>query len=112
MTFASTINSIILAGAKPILVDIRPDTLNINENRIEEKITKKTKAILIVHFAGLPCDMKKILKIVKKYKIKLIEDCAHAIESKYKNKNVGILDIQAVIAFIQIKILQLERVAC
>ena len=89
MTFASTINSIILAGAKPILVDIRPDTLNINENRIEEKITKKTKAILIVHFAGLPCDMKKILKIVKKYKIKLIEDCAHAIESKYKNKNVG-----------------------
>ena len=56
--------------------------------------------------------MKKILKIVKKYKIKLIEDCAHAIESKYKNKMWGILDIQAVIAFIQIKILQLERVAC
>ena len=89
MTFASTINSIILAGAKPVLVDIRPDTLNINEDEIEKKITKKTKALLIVHFAGLPCDMKKILRIVNGYKIKLIEDCAHAIESKYEKKNVG-----------------------
>ena len=89
MTFASTINSIILTGAKPVLVDIRPDTLNINEKKIEKKINRRTKALLIVHFAGLPCDMKKILKIVKKYKIKLIEDCAHAIETKYENKNVG-----------------------
>jgi len=89
MTFAATINSIILAGGKPILVDIRQDTFNIDESKIEQKITKKTKAIMIVHFAGLPCDMKNIVNISKKYNIKLIEDCAHAIEAKYKNKEVG-----------------------
>lgn len=89
MTFASTINSIVLSGAKPILADIDPNNFNINPKEIEKKITKKTKAILIVHLAGLPCDMKSIMKIVKKYKLKLIEDCAHAIESKYHNKHVG-----------------------
>ena len=89
MTFAATINSIILVGCKPVLVDIRLDTLNINEKLIEEKITKKTKAIMIVHFGGIPCDLDKITKIVKKYNLKLIEDCAHAIETKYKNKHVG-----------------------
>ncbi len=89
MTFASTINSIILSGAKPVLADIDPKSFNINPKEIEKKITKKTKALLIVHLAGLPCDMKSILKIVKKYKLKLIEDCAHAIESKYYNQHVG-----------------------
>ena len=89
MTFASTINSIMLTGAKPVLADIDPNTFNIDPREIEKKITKKTKAILIVHFAGLPCDMEKILKITKKYKLKLIEDCAHAIESKYKKRHVG-----------------------
>ena len=89
MTFASTINSIIISGAKPVLADIDPKSFNINPEEIEKKITKKTKAILIVHLAGLPCDMKSILKIVKKHKLKLIEDCAHAIESKYYNKHVG-----------------------
>ena len=89
MTFASTINSIILAGAKPILADIDPNNFNIDPKEIEKKITKKTKALLIVHLAGLPCDMNSIMKIVKKYKLKLIEDCAHSIESKYHNKHVG-----------------------
>ncbi len=89
MTFASTINSIAMVGAKPILADIDPETFNINPKNIEKKITKKTKAILIVHLAGLPCDLNKILKIAKKYKLKIIEDCAHAIESKYNNKHVG-----------------------
>ena len=89
MTFCSTINCIIHAGAKPVLVDIKPTTLNIDEDKIEEKITKNTKALLIVHFAGLPCNMKRIKKIVSKYKLKLIEDCAHAIESKYNGKEVG-----------------------
>ena len=65
MTFASTINSIILTGAKPVLADIDPNTFNIDPREIEKKITKKTKAILIVHFAGLPCDMEKILKTYK-----------------------------------------------
>ena len=89
MTFASTINSIILAGAKPVLADINMNNFNIDPTEIEKKITKKTKAILIVHLAGLPCDMTQILRIAKKYNLKLIEDCAHAIESKYKGKHVG-----------------------
>ena len=89
MTFASTINSIAMVGAKPILADIDPETFNINPKNIEKKITKKTKAILLVHLAGLPCDLTKITKIAKKYKLKIIEDCAHAIESKYNNKHVG-----------------------
>jgi dTDP-4-amino-4,6-dideoxygalactose transaminase len=89
MTFASTINSIIFAGAKPILADIDPETFNIDPKQIEKKITKKTKAILIVHLAGLPCNMNEIMRIVKKHKLKLIEDCAHSIESKFNNKHVG-----------------------
>ena len=89
LTFCSTINSIILTGAKPVLVDINKETLNIDETKIEKKITKRTKAMIIVHFAGLPCNMFSIMKIAKKYKIKIIEDCAHAIESKYFGKNVG-----------------------
>ena len=89
LTFSSTINSIVMAGAKPILADVNLETQNIDPLQIENKITKKTKAILIVHFAGRPCDMDAIMKITKKYKLKLIEDCAHSIESKYKNKHLG-----------------------
>ena len=89
MTFVSTINSIIHVGAKPILADVDPLSFNIDPIEIKKKITKKTKALLIVHLAGLPCEMNEILKIVKKYKLILIEDCAHAIESKYKNKHLG-----------------------
>ena len=89
MTFASTINSIAMIGAKPILADINPETFNIDPKNIERCITKKTKAILIVHLAGLPCEIEKIMQIAKKYKLKVIEDCAHAIESKYNNKHVG-----------------------
>ncbi len=89
MTFCSTINSILLIGAKPVLVDINPNTLNIDENKISKKINSKTKALMIVHFAGLACNMKPIIKICKKHNLKLIEDCAHAIESKYHNKSVG-----------------------
>ena len=89
LTFCSTINSILLVGAKPVLVDINPNTLNIDEEKIKEKITKKTKAIILVHFGGLPCNLYPIINLVKKYKIKIIEDCAHAIESKYYGKHVG-----------------------
>ena len=89
MTFCSTINTIINANLKPVFVDINENTRNINPDLIEKKISKKTKAILIVHFAGMPCEMDKILKITKKYKLKLIEDCAHSIESEYKGKKIG-----------------------
>ena len=89
LTFSSTINSIIMSGAKPVLADVDLKTQNIDPEKIEKKITKNTKVLLIVHFAGRPCDMDKIMRIVKKYKLYLIEDCAHAIESKYKNKDIG-----------------------
>ena len=89
MTFCSTINTIVNAGLKPVFVDIKQNTRNIDEDKIEKQITKKTKALLIVHFGGLPCNMTKIMKIVKKYKLKLIEDCAHSIESEYDGKKIG-----------------------
>ena len=78
-------------GAIPVLADIDEDTLNIDPKKILNKISKKTKAIIVVHFAGLSCDMDEILKISRKYSIKVIEDCAHAIETKYKNKQAGTL---------------------
>ena len=89
LTFCSTINSILLVGAKPVLVDINSNTLNIDEKKIKTKITKNTKAFILVHFGGLPCNLYPIINIAKKYKIKIIEDCAHAIESKYYGKHVG-----------------------
>ena len=89
MTFASTINAIVLVGAKPVLADINKKTFNIDPVNIQKKITKKTKAILIVHLAGLPCEINKIKKIAKKNNLYLLEDCAHSIETKYNNKHVG-----------------------
>ena len=91
LTFCSTINSILHVGAIPVLADIDENTLNIDPKKILKKINKKTKAIIVVHFAGLSCDMDEILKISKKHSIKVIEDCAHAIETKYKNKQAGTL---------------------
>lgn len=88
MTFIATANSVLATGAKPIPVDVEHD-LNISCDEIEKKITKKTKAIIPVHFAGYPCDMKKILKLAKKYKLKIIEDCAHAFGAFYDGKHVG-----------------------
>lgn len=89
-TFSSTINAILLSsGVKVVFADIQSDTLNIDPKDIVKKITGKTKAVVIVHYAGVSCDMDKILKITKQYKLKLIEDAAQAIESKYKNKYLG-----------------------
>lgn len=89
MTFASTVNAIIYAGCTPVLVDIDPITFNIDENKLEEAITNKTKAIIPVHFAGRPCNMDKIVEICKKYDLGLIEDAAHALGASYKNRKIG-----------------------
>lgn len=89
MTFSATINSIIHAGLKPVLVDINLQTGNIDENKIIKSITKKTKAILPVHLAGYPCNMDQICNIAKKYKLKIIEDCAHALETEFKGTKAG-----------------------
>jgi dTDP-4-amino-4,6-dideoxygalactose transaminase len=89
MTFCATVNAIIHAGATPVLVDVDPTTMNIDPNQIEAKITRKTKAILPVHFAGRPCEMDAICDIARNCELKVIEDCAHAIETEYHGKKAG-----------------------
>lgn len=88
-TFVSTASAFVLRGAKIVFVDIRPDTMNIDENLIEKAITKKTKAIVPVHYAGVSCEMDKIMKIAKKYNLFVIEDAAQGVMSTYKNKSLG-----------------------
>ena len=90
-TFCATINAIFHSGATPVLVDINPASLNIDESKIEDAITNKTKAIIPVHLAGLPCNMEAILEIANRYNLTVIEDCAHAIESEIDNKKIGTL---------------------
>lgn len=89
LTFVSTINTIRYLGAKPVFVDIKPNDFIIDEDKIEAAITKKTKAILPVHYAGFSANLDKIRKICKKYKLELIEDAAHAFGSKYKKEFIG-----------------------
>ena len=89
MTFAATANVVIHAGGKPVFVDSLRDSMNIDPADIERKITPKTKAIIPVHFAGRACDMDTILDIAKKHDLKIIEDCAHAIETEYHGKKTG-----------------------
>ncbi len=102
-TFVSTINAFVLRGAKPIFVDIDKRTLNIDANKIEEKITNRTKAIYVVHYAGVACDMDKILDIAKKYNLKVIEDAAQAVGSYYKGKLLGTLADYGCYSFHQTK---------
>jgi perosamine synthetase len=89
MTFAASSNAILYLGAKPVFADIDPVTYNIDPKDIERKITEKTTAIVTVDFAGLPVDLEGILKIKEKYKLKVVEDAAHALGSEYKGKKVG-----------------------
>ncbi len=89
MTFCATINAIIHAGGTPVLADVDPVTMNISPGEICRKITKRTKAILPVHFAGRPCDMDSLMRIAAKHKLMVIEDCAHAIETEYHGKPAG-----------------------
>lgn len=89
MTFCATINAIIHAGLTPVLADVEPDTFNIDPDAIETKITPRTRAILPVHFAGRPCNMKRIMEIARKHDLIVIEDCAHAVESEYYGQKTG-----------------------
>jgi len=89
MTFCATINAIIHCGATPILADCDRNTMNILPEEIEKKITAKTKAILLVHFAGRCCDMNSIMDIARTYDLFVIEDCAHSIESEYQGRKSG-----------------------
>lgn len=90
LTFVAGPNSILYTGAKPVFADVRgTDNFNISCDDIENKITKNTRAIQVMHYAGFPCDMKKILGIAKKYRLFVIEDCAHAVGSSYGEKMCG-----------------------
>ncbi len=89
MTFAATLNTIVLAGGKPVLVDVEPGTYNMDVTKIEQAITKRTRAIMPVHFAGLPVDLDPLYAIAKKHNLRVIEDAAHAIGTEYKGRRIG-----------------------
>lgn len=88
-TFVSTVNAFVLRGAKIVFVDIRPDTMNINEELIESAITERTKVIVPVHYAGVACEMDKIMDIAKRYNLYVVEDAAQGVMCTYKGKTLG-----------------------
>lgn len=91
MTFPATANAILLQRLKPVFADIEPGTLTIDPRKIEAKITPRTRAIIPVHFAGHPCDMTPIQELADRHKLVIIEDAAHALESRYKRQKIGSL---------------------
>lgn len=88
-TFVSTADAFVLRGATAVFVDIRPDTMNIDENLIEDAVTERTKAIVPVHYAGVSCEMDKIMEIAKKYNLKVVEDAAQGVMSTYHGRPLG-----------------------
>ncbi len=102
-TFVSTINAFVLRGARPIFVDIRPDTLNIDETLLEQAITPRAKAILVVHYAGVGCEMDSILSIARRYDLPVVEDNAHGLFGKYKNRYLGTMGCLATLSFHETK---------
>lgn len=102
-TFVSTINAFVLRGAKPVFIDIRPDTLNMDESQLERRITPKTKAIVPVHYAGVGCEMDVILQIAEKFGVAVVEDNAHGLFGKYKGKHLGTFGCLAAQSFHETK---------
>lgn len=88
-TFSSTANAAVLAGARLVFVDVRPDTMNIDEKKIEKAITDKTKVIMVVHYAGVACEMDTIMEIAHKHGLKVVEDAAQGVMSTYKGRALG-----------------------
>ena len=89
LTFVATANAVLMTGATPVIADVNLDDYNINIESLQKNITKKTRAIIPVHFAGNPCNMNKIMRIANVHDLYVVEDCAHALGSFYKNKHVG-----------------------
>jgi dTDP-4-amino-4,6-dideoxygalactose transaminase len=89
LTFAATLNTIVLAGGKPVLVDIDPQTLNIDLNLLEKALTSRTRVLMPVHFAGLPIDLDRLYEIANKHGLRVLEDAAHAMGTEYKGQRVG-----------------------
>jgi dTDP-4-amino-4,6-dideoxygalactose transaminase len=102
-TFVSTINAFVLRGVRPVFADIRPDTLNIDESRLEALITPRTRAIVVVHYAGVACEMDAILAIADRHGVPVVEDNAHGLFGKYKGKYLGTFGILATQSFHETK---------
>lgn len=102
-TFVSTANAFVLRGAKIVFVDIRPDTMNIDEMKIEQAITSRTKVIVPVHYAGVACEMDTIMKISKKYSLFVVEDAAQGMMSTYKGKKLGTIGTLGTFSFHETK---------
>ncbi|MEH2259729.1 dTDP-4-amino-4,6-dideoxygalactose transaminase [Nostoc sp.] len=102
-TFVSTANAFVLRGGVPTFVDIRPDTLNIDESKIEAAITSKTKAIVPVHYAGVGCEMDEIMKIAQHYQLLIIEDAAQGLDATYKGRSLGSIGHLAAVSFHETK---------
>jgi len=102
-TFVSTVNAFVLRGAKPVFCDIHPDTLNLDENLLERLITPRTKAIFLVHYAGVGCEMNTIMDIAAKHNIPIVEDNAHGLFGKYRGKNLGTFGCLAAQSFHETK---------
>ncbi len=88
-TFVSTVNAFVLRGAQPVFIDIRPDTLNLDETQLERLITPRTKAIMVVHYAGIGCEIDAILDVARRHDIPVLEDNAHGLFGKYRGKYLG-----------------------
>lgn len=98
-TFVSTVNAFVLRGAKPVFLDIRPDTLNLDESALEAAITPRTRAIVPVHYAGVGCEMDSIMDIADRHNIPVVEDNAHGLFGKYKGKFLGTFGVMATQSF-------------
>ena len=102
-TFVSTVNAFVLRGAKPVFADVRPDTLNLDESKLEGLLTSRTKAIVPVHYAGVGCEMDAILEIANRRGVRVVEDNAHGLFGKYKGKHLGTFGALAAQSFHETK---------
>jgi dTDP-4-amino-4,6-dideoxygalactose transaminase len=102
-TFVSTVNAFVLRGAKPVFCDVHPDTLNLNEKLLEGLITPRTKAIFLVHYAGVGCEMNTIMEFAVKHNLPVVEDNAHGLFGKYRGKNLGTFGCLATQSFHETK---------
>jgi len=102
-TFVSSINAFVLHGARPVFADIRPDTLNLDETRLESLITPNTKAIVLVHYAGVACQMDRIMEIAARHNITVVEDNAHGLYGKFRDQYLGTFGVFATQSFHETK---------
>src|ERR1035437_6435255 len=102
-TFVSTVNAFVLRGARPVFVDVQPDTLNLDENRVGERITPRTRAIVAVHYAGVACEMAPLLEIARRHEVALVEDNAHGLFGKYRGRYLGTFGCLATQSFHETK---------